>query len=92
MYSVFVKKDQNESQNHFSVTNTCICQKKVVLLQLQKFKRRKIMLATPVRERGYVPMTGNYGSEVYYTRKEFMDELASQLGQAYGMNDIREAK
>ena len=37
-------------------------------------------------------MTGNYGSEVYYTRKEFMDELASQLGQAYGMNDIREAK
>ena len=50
------------------------------------------MLATPVRERGYVPMTGNYESEVYYTRKEFMDELASQLGQAYGMNDIREAK
>ena len=50
------------------------------------------MLATPVRERGYVPMTGNCGSEVYYTRKEFMDELASQLGQAYGMNDIREAK
>lgn len=37
-------------------------------------------------------MMENYESEVFYTRKEFMDELASQLGQAYGLNDIREAK
>ena len=37
-------------------------------------------------------MMGNYESEVYYTRKEFMDELAKQVGQAYGLNDIRGAK
>ena len=35
---------------------------------------------------------GNYENEVYYTREEFMDELAKQLGQAYGLNDIREAR
>ena len=34
----------------------------------------------------------NYENEVYYTRGEFMDELAKQLGQAYGLNDIREAR
>ena len=50
------------------------------------------MIATPAREGGYVPMMGNYESEVYYTRKEFMDELAKQVGQAYGLNDIRGAK
>ena len=49
-----------------------------------------------VKERGsmpvaYDPMSGNYEDEVYYTREEFMDELARQLGQAYGLNDIREA-
>lgn len=49
------------------------------------------MLATPVREKTILPMTGNYENEVYYTRGEFMDELAKQLGQAYGLNDIREA-
>ena len=38
------------------------------------------------------PMLGNYGDEVYYTREEFMNELAKQLGQAYGLNDIREAR
>ena len=92
VYSVFVKKGLKRVQKSFSFSNTCIYQKKVVLLQLQKFKRRKNMLATPVRERGYVPMMGNYESDMYYTRKEFMDELASQLGQAYGLNDIREAK
>ncbi len=52
----------------------------------------KTMLATPTRENGYIPMSHNYESEVYYTREEFMDELAKQLGQAYGMNDIREAR
>lgn len=49
-----------------------------------------------VRERvgrpvSYEPILGNYESEVYYTREEFMNELAKQLGQAYGLNDIREA-
>ena len=39
----------------------------------------------------YVPTMGDYESDVYYTREEFMDELAKQLGQAYGLNDIREA-
>lgn len=50
------------------------------------------MLATPVRENGSQPMVGNYENEVHYTREEFMDELAKQLGQAYGLNDIRDAK
>jgi len=50
------------------------------------------MLATPVREKSSLPIMGNYGDEVYYTRGEFMDELAKQLGQAYGLNDIREAR
>lgn len=50
------------------------------------------MLATPVRENGSQPMVGNYENEVYYTREEFMDELAQQIGQAYGLNDIREAR
>lgn len=30
-------------------------------------------------------------SKQYYTRQEFMDELAKRLGQHYGLNDIREA-
>ena len=50
------------------------------------------MLATPIREKASLPMMGNYENEVYYTRGEFMDELAKQLGQAYGLNDIREAR
>ena len=70
---------------------TCIYQIFVVILQADSQKTQK-MLVTPVRERGYVPVTGNYEGEVYYTRHEFMDELAKQLGQAYGLNDIREAK
>lgn len=51
------------------------------------------MIATPIREKGvsYEPIIGNYENEVYYTHEEFMDELAKQLGQAYGLNDIREA-
>ena len=53
-------------------------------------------MTTQVRESGNMPMAfmpkrGNYESDVYYTREEFMDELAKQLGQAYGLNDIREA-
>lgn len=55
------------------------------------------MLATPVRERGtmssaYEPMAVNYGKEVLYSREEFMDEFAKQLGRAYGLSDIREAR
>lgn len=50
------------------------------------------MLATPIREEGTRTMVGNYENEVYYTRGEFMDELAKQLGQTYGLNDIREAR
>ena len=49
------------------------------------------MLATPVRESGSQPIMSNCENEVYYTRGEFMDELAKQLGQAYGLNDIQEA-
>ena len=37
-------------------------------------------------------LLGNYSDEIYYTRDEFMNELAKQLGQAYGLNDIREAR
>ncbi len=40
----------------------------------------------------YEPMLGKYEDEVYYTREEFVNELAKQLGQAYGLNDIREAR
>ena len=50
------------------------------------------MLTTPVRESGSQPMISGNGNEVYYTREEFMDELAKQLGQAYGLNDIRETR
>lgn len=52
------------------------------------------MEATPVKERGasYEPVIGNYEHEVYYTHEEFMDELAKQLGQAYGLADIRDAQ
>ena len=50
------------------------------------------MLATPIREKASFPIMGNNVNEVYYTRGEFMDELAKQLGQAYGLNDIREAR
>ena len=49
------------------------------------------MLTTPTRERDYMTMSHNYESEMYYTREEFMDELAKQLGHVYGLNDIREA-
>ena len=51
------------------------------------------MEATPVKERGglHEPIIGDYEHEVYYTHEEFMDELAKQLGQAYGLDDIREA-
>ena len=50
------------------------------------------MLATPTREKASFPIMGNCENEVYYTRGEFMDELAKQLGQTYGLNDIREAR
>ena len=50
------------------------------------------MLATPVRESGSKSMMSSNENEVYYTREEFMDELAKQLGQVYGLNDIREAR
>ena len=50
------------------------------------------MLATPVRENNSWETMGNYENEVYYTREEFMDEFAKQLGQVYGLNDIREAR
>ncbi len=50
------------------------------------------MIATPVRESGSQPIMSNCENEVYYTREEFMDELAKQLGQVYGLNDIREAR
>ena len=43
------------------------------------------------RSISYEPILGDYESEVYYTREEFMNEFAKQLGQAYGLNDIREA-
>ena len=42
--------------------------------------------------RMHEPLLGNYSDEIYYTRDEFMSELAKQLGQAYGLNDIREAR
>ena len=52
-------------------------------------------MITQVRESGnmpmaYVPNQSDYERDVYYTREEFIDELAKQLGQAYGLNDIRE--
>ncbi len=50
------------------------------------------MLEKDFGTRMHEPMLGNYGDEVYYTREEFMNELAKQLGQAYGLNDIREAR
>ena len=37
------------------------------------------MLATPVRESGSQPMISGNGNEVYYTREEFMDELAKPI-------------
>ena len=33
----------------------------------------------------------NWRTQPTYSHEEFMDELAKQLGQAYGLNDIREA-
>ena len=56
-------------------------------------KERNKHYMEAVRERGisYEPIIGNYEHEVYYTHEEFMNELAKQLGQAYGLNDIREA-
>ena len=56
------------------------------------------MTNAPVRERGTMPVIHkpighiDHNGEEYYTVEEFMDELAKQLGQAYGLNDIREAK
>ena len=50
------------------------------------------MLTTPVRESGSQSMMSSNENEVYYTREEFMDELAEQLGQVYGLDDIREAR
>ena len=60
--------------------------------------KHTIMVTTqPTSERSFgnrmqEPMLGNYSDEIYYTRDEFMNELAKQLGQAYGLNDIREAR
>ena len=33
----------------------------------------------------------NWGGQSSYSRDEFMDELARQLGEVYGLKDIREA-
>ena len=60
--------------------------------------KHTIMVTTqPTLERSFgnrvqESLLGNYSDEVYYTRDEFMSELAKQLGQAYGLNDIREAR
>ena len=85
---------QKCAQNAFYGSIICICRKIVVLLQRKSLNDKNMEAA--VRERGSMPMTyvptmGDYESDVYYTREEFMDELAKQLGQAYGLNDIREA-
>lgn len=51
----------------------------------------------PVIERESMPMTHEpFGKtdvkgKDYYTVEEFMDKLAKDLGQHYGLNDIREA-
>ena len=71
------------------MSNFC-CTFAVAKVKTIKYLRN--MLATPVRESGSQPIMSNYENEVYYTRGEFMDELAKQLGQAYGLNDIREAR
>ena len=34
----------------------------------------------------------DHNGKEYYTVEEFMDELARQLGEMYGLNDIREAQ
>lgn len=73
---------------------TYICTFHIFVVPLQRILIDKSMAA--VRERvgrpvSYEPILGNYESEVYYTREEYMNELAKQLGQAYGLNDIREA-
>lgn len=55
------------------------------------------MTTTPVQERNAMPLTHEPVSSVdhngrdYLTREEFMDELAKQLGEMYGLKDIREA-
>lgn len=62
---------------------------------MQRILKRSTMEAIRERDRmpvSYEPRTSNYENEVYYTREEFMNELAKQLGQAYGLNDIREAR
>ena len=33
----------------------------------------------------------NWGGQSSYSRDEFMSELARQLGEVYGLKDIREA-
>ena len=60
--------------------------------KVKTIKYLRDMIATPVRESGSQPIMSNCENEVYYTREEFMDELAKQLGQVYGLNDIREAR
>ena len=67
--------------------------KRVHVCAPEAHKERKKHYMEAVRERGisYEPIIGNYEHEVYYTHEEFMNELAKQLGQAYGLNDIREA-
>ena len=52
------------------------------------------MTTTQVQEKGQMPIVGEslgLNGKDYYTREEFMDELARQLGSLYGLNDIREA-
>lgn len=71
------------------MSNFC-CTFAVAKVETIKYLRN--MLATPVRESSSQPIMSNCENEVYYTREEFMDELAKQLGQAYGLNDIREAR
>jgi hypothetical protein len=52
-------------------------------------------LRTSVREKEFKPLSQETflgtGNKQYYTRDEFMNELAKRLGRHYGLNDIREA-
>jgi len=48
-------------------------------------------LRTPTRERKSILFSCSTSNKQYYTREEFMNELAKRLGRHYGLNDIREA-
>lgn len=52
------------------------------------------MTTTQVQDKNGMPIIGEsfgHDGKEFYTREEFMDELARQLGSLYGLNDIREA-